>query len=234
MHWLHAVGAGTMIGGWFFTEYLVGYARRRPAGKSQPASEAAIPEVVRRRSSILDDALHDPSVNPFTNESFFRPSLVDSIKLRMMAPVALVRMTLIFVVITVSALALKLVLLGYSDERIKSHPVVGLRRLLVKTVIRVCSRGVLLFCGYFWITTEGDRAGAASAPIVVANHTCMIDPLIAILMYVPSPVGAVEHLRVPLLGTLVRAMQTITVDRTDKVSAVSTCSRKRRHGRRVT
>ena len=173
------------------------------------------PSRSRSRSVLVEQALRHPSVNPFTNASLERPSAAQRAKHILMAPIALARLGFIIGSVTIGAVLLKCTLAGVSTESLKKKPLSGVRRIVVRSVSAIVSRLILLGSGYLYISTEGTPAGRAEAPVVIANHTCMMDPFALFYFFGASPVGAVEHLKMPLFGTFVKAAQAITVNRKD-------------------
>ncbi|GAB5359154.1 hypothetical protein AAMO2058_000520300 [Amorphochlora amoebiformis] len=97
------------------------------------------------------------------------------------------------------------------------HPFPLWRRLILQGV-RLGVRMLLFSVGYLWIETVGELSDPKEAPILVSNHVTMIDPAFMTFAALPSPIGAVEHLKIPTLGTMVKAVQAITVDRNSSVS----------------
>lgn len=91
------------------------------------------------------------------------------------------------------------------------------RRVLLlsyKFIVRI----MLYFMGYYQIVQIGKKATVEEAPMLVANHTSFIDPFFLVSAFVPSPVGAREHLTIPIVGDIVAALQTVTVDRKSPTS----------------
>ena len=153
-------------------------------------------------------------VNPFTNKTT-TPSAYECTKLILMAPVAILRISAGIATLATLALSCKLITLGLTDKDLKDKPLSPLRRSLLTLALHVCGRTFLFTLGFHWISTTGTMATAKEAPIVVCNHTCMIDPFILGYRFCCSAVGAREHLSTPILGIIFRAQQLITVDRKD-------------------
>ena len=207
---LAAVGIYAALG-------LVGGFKPAAPGHAAPQPGHTAPQAERNRSRSVEmaAALRDPTTNPFTNPSLNSPSLLQRVKESAMVPVAILRLLLVFCVVVAGSTLVKLALLGHPHSKLASEPLSGPRRLAVALVVRCTTRLMLFSLGYVWVSVEGAPAGATEAPVVVANHTCMIDPFVLSLFFVPAPVGAVEQLNLPLVGTFARAIQTVTVDRRD-------------------
>ena len=56
------------------------------------------------------------------------------------------------------------------------------------------------------------------AGIVVSNHLSFLEPIYFIYKFMATPIAAIDHLHAPLVGTIVKAIQTVTVDRKDPKS----------------
>ena len=169
---------------------------------------------LKRLSVFNKPELTETPVNPFVNSTTI-PSLYEKIKLVMMAPVAVVRISACIATILVLAVSCKVITLGLSKEELKNKPLSKFRRTLLWLALKLGGRTFLFALGFHWITYRGRQASRKEAPIVVANHTCMIDPFVLGQIYVPSAVGAQEHLQMPIVGWIFEAQQLITVDRKD-------------------
>ncbi|KAH9297173.1 hypothetical protein KI387_028855, partial [Taxus chinensis] len=66
---------------------------------------------------------------------------------------------------------------------------------------------------YHWIRRIGKPASRAIAPIVVSNHVSYTDPIFFFYELFPSIVTSETHDKIPIVGTIIRAMQVIYVDR---------------------
>lgn len=96
-------------------------------------------------------------------------------------------------------------------------------------ITRLCSRCILFCFGYHWIRRSGKPASREVAPIVVSNHVSYTDPIFFFYELFPSIVSAESHDQIPFVGTIIRAMQVIYVDRFSPASrkhAVAEINRK--------
>ncbi len=101
---------------------------------------------------------------------------------------------------------------------VKQKPLPAWRRTIIAYCLSPLVR-CLLFCfGYYWIPTKGKPASCKDAPMVVANHTSFLDPIYLCGAIFPMAVGAREHVTVPVIGNVVKAMQCVCVDRKRKES----------------
>ena len=79
-------------------------------------------------------------------------------------------------------------------------------------------------CSYHWIKRKGKLAPREIAPIVVSNHVSYIDPIFYFFEFFPTIVASDSHDAMPLVGTIIRAMQviglyTITLGAVDSFSS---------------
>ncbi|KAF8028430.1 hypothetical protein BT93_E1136 [Corymbia citriodora subsp. variegata] len=80
-------------------------------------------------------------------------------------------------------------------------------------VTRISARWILFSFGYQWIRRKGKPAPRETAPIVVSNHVSYIDPIFYFYELFPTMVAAESHDSIPFVGTIIRAMQVIYVNR---------------------
>uniref|UniRef100_A0ACD6AK64 Uncharacterized protein n=1 Tax=Avena sativa TaxID=4498 RepID=A0ACD6AK64_AVESA len=93
------------------------------------------------------------------------------------------------------------------------------RRLM--WVTRISVRCILFSFGYHWIKRKGKPAPRELAPIVVSNHVSYIDPIYFFYELFPTIVSSDSHDSIPFVGTIIRAMQVIYVDRFSPASRKS-------------
>ena len=65
-------------------------------------------------------------------------------------------------------------------------------------------------CSYQWIQRKGKPTPREIAPIVVSNHVSYIDPIFFFYELFPTIVASDSHDSMPLVGTIIRAMQVPT------------------------
>lgn len=66
------------------------------------------------------------------------------------------------------------------------------------------------YCSYHWIRRKGKPAPREIAPIVVSNHVSFIEPIFYFYELFPTIVASESHDSLPLVGTIIRAMQVIS------------------------
>ncbi|KAL0379609.1 UNVERIFIED_CONTAM: Lysophospholipid acyltransferase LPEAT2 [Sesamum angustifolium] len=71
---------------------------------------------------------------------------------------------------------------------------------------------------YHWIKKRGKPAPREIAPIVVSNHVSYIEPIFFFYELFPTIVSSESHDSMPFVGTIIRAMQVIYVDRFSRSS----------------
>ncbi|KAL2233962.1 UNVERIFIED_CONTAM: Lysophospholipid acyltransferase LPEAT2, partial [Sesamum indicum] len=71
---------------------------------------------------------------------------------------------------------------------------------------------------YHWIKRRGKPAPREIAPIVVSNHVSYIEPIFFFYELFPTIVSSESHDSMPFVGTIIRAMQVIYVDRFSRSS----------------
>lgn len=76
--------------------------------------------------------------------------------------------------------------------------------------LRPLMRTALLVAGV-WVTVRGHPAPKATAPIVVCNHRCFLEPMFLIATLGGSAVAAAENAGRPLIGSALIALQNILV-----------------------
>ncbi|XP_042506579.1 lysophospholipid acyltransferase LPEAT2-like isoform X4 [Macadamia integrifolia] len=116
-------------------------------------------------------------------------------------------------------------ILGWKD---KQNPMPRWR-CRIMCITRMCSRCILFSFGYHWIKRIGRPAPRETAPIVVSNHVSYIEPIFFFYELSPTIVSSESHDAMPFVGTIIRAMQVIYVNRfsaSSRTHAVSEIKRK--------
>ncbi|KAJ8633569.1 hypothetical protein MRB53_026905 [Persea americana] len=171
-------------------------------------------------------SLPPPSpVDPFRNQTPKIKGLYEWVKIIVCVPIALVRLILFGLSLLVGFVATKFALLGWKD---KQNPMPRWR-CRVMWVTRICTRCILFSFGYHWIRRVGRPASRETAPIVVSNHVSYIEPIFFFYELFPTIVASESHDALPFVGTIIRAMQVIYVNRFSAPSrkhAVSEIKRK--------
>lgn len=182
--------------------------------KSRDSTSSLNPRLTRALSVF--QKINAPTINPFINETW---KIDEDERLRiclMTVTLAPIRFGSVVLILFIAALFAAFAVRGLSMSDLQ-HPLSPDRRRFIEP-IRYLARAILFVCGYYWIPTKGEKAEAKDAPIVVANHVSFLDPFYMVAAYLPSPVGAAEHLKMPLVGAIVKALQTVTVDRKSATS----------------
>lgn len=86
----------------------------------------------------------------------------------------------------------------------------GLYKFLVSVVVPV-------FRLFFRVRITGKENMPEGATVVCANHTSMLDPFFAVMLFdktdLPVFMGKIELFRIPVIGALLRKIEAIPVDR---------------------
>lgn len=173
----------------------------------------------RARKHSVADKIGKMTVNPFVNDTP-RLGRYERLKCAVMWPVAVVRALVIAALLLVAAVASKVLLLGVPRAR-KGHeakPLGPWRARLLSAAIAAVGRALLFVAGYYWIETTGRLVPAEEAPIIVPNHLSFIEPVYMATVCGAAAVSRKENEGLPLVGTSMRAIQCIFVDRRDSNS----------------
>ncbi|OWM64981.1 lysophospholipid acyltransferase LPEAT2 isoform X2 [Punica granatum] len=149
------------------------------------------------------------TVDPFKNDTEKIDGVYELLKIVICLPIAAVRLLIFGVALGIGYLATKLALEGWKD---KQNPMPAWRCRLM-WVTRVCARCILFSFGYHWIRRKGKPAPRDIAPIVVSNHVSYIEPIFYFYELFPTMVASESHDSLPFVGTIIRAMQVIYVNR---------------------
>ncbi|KAL7158593.1 hypothetical protein ABFS83_02G154600 [Erythranthe nasuta] len=154
------------------------------------------------------------TIDPFRNHTPAVEGLYEWLKILICLPVAAVRLVLFGLCLLVGYVATRLASYGWKDRQ---NPMPKWRCRLM-WVTRICSRAILFSFGYHWIKRKGKPARREVAPIVVSNHVSYIDPIFFFYELFPTIVSSESHDSMPFVGTIIRAMQVIYVDRFSRSS----------------
>ncbi|XP_076954531.1 lysophospholipid acyltransferase LPEAT2-like [Bidens hawaiensis] len=149
------------------------------------------------------------TVDPFRNQTPKIEGVYEWIKVVLCVPIALVRLLLFGLCLLIGYVATKTALEGWKD---KQNPMPKWR-CRVMWITRMCTRGILFSFGYHWINRKGKPAPREIAPILVSNHVSYIDPIFYFYELFPTIVASESHDSMPFVGTIIRAMQVIYVNR---------------------
>ncbi|ONI22786.1 hypothetical protein PRUPE_2G151300 [Prunus persica] len=165
------------------------------------------------------------TADPFRNHTLEIRGLYEWLKIGICLPIALARLVLFGASLLIGFVATKLALQGWKD---KKNPMPKWR-CRIMWITRVCTRCILFSFGYHWIRRKGKPAPREIAPIVVSNHVSFIEPIFYFYELFPTIVASESHDSLPLVGTIIRAMQVIYVNRfsaSSRKHAVSEIKRK--------
>ena len=103
--------------------------------------------------------------------------------------------------------------------------------------LRLVSRAILWTLGVWWVSVDRQPGSARSArerPVVVANHTALLDAMFMNWFIAPMAVGKAAVKHIPIAGAVAVALQTIFVNRKDpnsKHKVLATIKRRTRDPR---
>nr|KJB49364.1 hypothetical protein B456_008G115300 [Gossypium raimondii] len=149
------------------------------------------------------------TVDPFRNGTPFISGVYEAVKIVLCLPIMLLRLVLFGACLAVGYIATRIALEGWKD---KQNPMPKWR-CRIMWVTRICARFILFSFGYQWIRRKGKPAPREIAPIVVSNHVSYIEPIFYFYELFPTIVAAESHDSMPFVGTIIRAMQVIYVNR---------------------
>ncbi|XP_021717600.1 lysophospholipid acyltransferase LPEAT2-like [Chenopodium quinoa] len=149
------------------------------------------------------------SADPFRNHTLKIDGVYEWIKILICIPIAAIRLVFFGLTLLVGYVATLIALQGWKD---RNSPMPRWRSNLM-WVTRFCSRCILFSFGYHWIRRKGRPAPREIAPIIVSNHVSYIDPIFYFYELFPTIVASDSHDSMPVVGTIIRAMQVIYVNR---------------------
>lgn len=176
-------------------------------------------------SSSGFDVPGSTTLDPFRNHTLEIEGVYEWVKIVICLPIALLRLVLFAICMMIGFVATKLALFGWKD---KDNPMPKWRCRLM-WVTRLVTRGILFSFGYHWIKRKGKPAPREIAPIIVSNHVSYIDPIFYFYEFFPTIVASDSHDSMPFVGTIIRAMQVIYVNRftpSSRKHAISEIKRK--------
>ncbi|KAL2511373.1 Lysophospholipid acyltransferase LPEAT2 [Abeliophyllum distichum] len=165
------------------------------------------------------------TIDPFRNHTPRIEGLYEWLKIVICLPIALARLLLFGICLVVGYLATIFALHGWNDRK---NPMPKWR-CRVLWITRISARFILFSFGYHWIKRRGKPAPRETAPIVVSNHVSYVEPIFFFYELFPTIVASESHDSMPFVGTIIRAMQVIYVDRfsqSSRKNAVNEIKRK--------
>ncbi|EPS65221.1 hypothetical protein M569_09556, partial [Genlisea aurea] len=154
------------------------------------------------------------TLDPFQNQTPKIEGVYEWVKILVCLPIAALRLVLFGLCLVTGYLATLSALQGWKDRQ---NPMPK-ARFRVMWITRFCARGILFSFGYHWIKRKGKPAPREIAPIVVSNHLSYVEPIFFFYDLFPTIVSSESHDSMPFVGTIIRAMQVIYVDRFSKSS----------------
>uniref|UniRef100_A0A7C9AI82 Plasmalogen synthase n=1 Tax=Opuntia streptacantha TaxID=393608 RepID=A0A7C9AI82_OPUST len=149
------------------------------------------------------------TADPFRNHTPKIEGVYEWVKIFLSVPIALLRLLLFGLSLGIGYLATLIALQGWKDK----HNPMPRWRCRLMWVTRICARCILFSFGYQWIKRKGRPAPREKAPIVVSNHVSYIEPIFFFYELFPTIVASESHDSLPFVGTIIRAMQVIYVNR---------------------
>ncbi|GAA0164684.1 acyltransferase [Lithospermum erythrorhizon] len=153
-------------------------------------------------------------VDPFRNNTLKIEGVYEWLKIVVCLPIVVLRLVLLLVSLVVGYFSTLFALYGWKD---KDNPMPRWR-CRIMWITRFSARCVLFSFGYQWIRRKGKPAPREVAPIVVSNHVSYIEPIFFFYELFPTIVASESHDSMPFVGTIIRAMQVIYVNRFSKPS----------------
>lgn len=99
-----------------------------------------------------------------------------------------------------------------TPDDLERDPLSAVRRA-VRSPIWYLMRFQLFLLGYHWIDIKGRAAPRKEAPVLIANHTSFVDPLYMATFHAAAPVSRAENATMPVIGGIIKAFQTLFVNR---------------------
>ena len=172
------------------------------------------------RLSVFDK-VEKAEVNPFVS---YAKAIDQEERVRMACVAAVLlpaRLIGIFLTLVVIAAVAKIATYGYVFDKKNPKPISPEKLIYFTPVLKGGARLILFFLGYLYIPIFGKRASANEARIVISNHLTFVEPLLLVALYAPMPVAAREYVEMPIIGTIIQALQLIPIDRQDPDSRVN-------------
>lgn len=166
------------------------------------------------------------TADPFRNHTPGIEGIYEFVKIVICLPIAAVRLVLFGLGLFIGYLATLIALRGWKDRN-NPMPRWG---CWFMWITRFCARCILFSFGYHWIKRKGQPAPREIAPIVVSNHVSYIEPIFFFYELFPTIVASESHDSLPVVGTIIRAMQVIYVNRFSPSSRKNAVNEIKIHG----
>lgn len=126
--------------------------------------------------------------------------------------------------VVASAIVMKIITIG---QKKRNQPFRGWRRVGPWIVHRL-ARGLLFFLGFHRIHVQGKPAPVSEAPIVVANHLAPWEAFALMHFAGTTFISRAENFKIPVFGTVLRGLQSVSVNRDESQSRDAVASEIRR------
>jgi lysophosphatidylcholine acyltransferase/lyso-PAF acetyltransferase len=168
-----------------------------------------------KRLSVFD-SVQQVKANPFVNESH---KVDENERIRVViASMTYVpfRIAAVIITVLVGALVAQITLFGLNSS--KPTPIKGWR-LIPQQFLKFLFRIILYWCGYLWIERKGDvLSKEQGANVVIANHLSFVEPIYLLSLCQATPVAAEDNMKIPFIGSIFQALQTVPVQRENSAS----------------
>ncbi|KAL6063445.1 Lysophosphatidylcholine acyltransferase 2 [Balamuthia mandrillaris] len=174
--------------------------------------EEEVREQLSASGVYLKEKIPTAPVNPFINHTL-KLTPYETFKLIIGSfTIAPIRFVLILLLMLLGWAIVKIALFGLSSEDIATKPLSRWRKNVL-LIVRGLARVILFVWGFYWIPVKGKRASFKQAPILVSNHISMFDGIFFFFYEMPRFISRKENLDIPIIGSILQAMQSISVDR---------------------
>lgn len=156
--------------------------------------------------------LSPSTVNPFISSEVGKSwSAYEILKTLLMTLllVPLIRMLLLLVILCLGYICAWIITIGVDLD--SGKPINPTRQTMLSFVLKLVAHGGLFCAGFYSVEWRGSVDSRAK--VIVVNHTNMFDGFFPVAQVVPTIVAMSPMKSVPVLGTILKAMQTIFVDR---------------------
>jgi lysophosphatidylcholine acyltransferase / lyso-PAF acetyltransferase len=213
--WALKVLVGLQVVGATYAWYRLGSRIQQNKENGELAQSNLNKPRLKRRLSIFN-AVKVPKENPFDYEAYMVTQwerLWLSVGSVTLLPI---RVALLLPSILAAGFFAKVSILGISNEDLCTKPLSSWRKYFQWYTVRPMFRLTCFFMGFLWFEEEGtEHINSSAAKIVVSNHRSFVEPAYYMYKFMATPIAAAENLKIPIVTSIVSAIQTITVDRND-------------------
>lgn len=181
-------------------------------GSSQDAPVRTESEQIQRNHDHIIRMSRYEGVNPFCEQTNWQ-TWYEVTKLVFMTILFVPVIRFILVVLTLSIIyVMCLIMTCFLPKDSYNKPHSCMRKMWLYP-IRFGCRVILFICGFYWISVKKDYDPKNLPRILVPNHTSMYDHFYIMYRTGASVAAKAELFDVPLIGTILRATQSIPVER---------------------